>query len=416
MALARITGGRARSRVGRAEGAVRNSRPPSFVVWSEGHERDGSDRHRGACPARGPRGPRRAVPGVRSPGPRSLPPPPGYPGGGRGREERCLRAPAPGDRPVRPGAAIRPVAPQRDEPSLPRSPEASTSRVAVVRGRARGSGRPSDRKRAGAVAPRRRAHRRGPRARPGRDPASSRAIPCRARAPLLRRVGLRRDRAPAWRHAQPRGDPDLPRQAGPSPAAGGSGREERVMTCLSELTCAVYVDGELSPEETRAAERHLAECARCRALVAALHGENRALSAALDAVATTVPASRAVTRPAPTPARAATANGRRSGVWRLVVAALVAASGLALVAVGMGWGDPAGRTAGDWIDLGVEAGLFVLLNAATLEWMLATVAVLTMTGLALIGGLYLARAPVRAILVLALAIGLASVVGAPRAE
>jgi len=188
------------------------------------------------------------------------------------------------------------------------------------------------------------------------------------------------------------------------------------MTCLSELTCAVYVDGELSPEEARAAERHLAECARCRALVAALHGENRALSAALDELATTVPASRAVARPAPAPARAATANGRRPGVWRLVVAALVAASGLALVALGMGSGDLAGRTAGDWIDLGIEAGLFVLLNAATLEWMLGTVAVLMMAGLALIGGLYLTRAPVGAILVLVLAVGLAAVVGAPSAE
>ena len=50
------------------------------------------------------------------------------------------------------------------------------------------------------------------------------------------------------------------------------------MTCLSELTCAVYADGELSPEETRDAERHLAECPRCRALVAALRGENRILA------------------------------------------------------------------------------------------------------------------------------------------
>ena len=57
------------------------------------------------------------------------------------------------------------------------------------------------------------------------------------------------------------------------------------MTCLSELTCAVYADGELSPEETRDAERHLAECSRCRALVAALRGENRILAAALTELA-----------------------------------------------------------------------------------------------------------------------------------
>ena len=53
------------------------------------------------------------------------------------------------------------------------------------------------------------------------------------------------------------------------------------MTCLTELACAVYADGELSPEETRDAERHLAECPRCRARVAALRDENRSLASAL---------------------------------------------------------------------------------------------------------------------------------------
>ena len=53
------------------------------------------------------------------------------------------------------------------------------------------------------------------------------------------------------------------------------------MTCLSELTCSMYADGELSAEETRDAERHLAECPQCRTLVAALRGENQILASAL---------------------------------------------------------------------------------------------------------------------------------------
>ena len=70
------------------------------------------------------------------------------------------------------------------------------------------------------------------------------------------------------------------------------------MTCLSELTWAVYVDGELSPEEARDAERHLGECARCRELVAALQGESRAVTVALDELAALAPASAPGTTPA----------------------------------------------------------------------------------------------------------------------
>ena len=176
------------------------------------------------------------------------------------------------------------------------------------------------------------------------------------------------------------------------------------MTCLSELTCAVYVDGELSPEETRDAERHLAGCARCRALVAALRDENRVLSAALGEPA----GARAVARgrgearvePRALGCGARTSAGSARGGSRL--AALVGAGSLARLA---GWGELPGRPLGDWIGLAVESALFVVTNAATLERALTTLAVGTMLGLALAGGLYLGRTPSRAVATLALALG-----------
>ena len=98
------------------------------------------------------------------------------------------------------------------------------------------------------------------------------------------------------------------------------------MTCLSELTCAVYVDGELSPEETRAAERHLTECPRCRALVGDLRDENRALSAALGDQPALAPSPAGAARLMPTPGRSSAATSdRRNRAWGLTVAALVGA-------------------------------------------------------------------------------------------
>jgi anti-sigma factor RsiW len=189
------------------------------------------------------------------------------------------------------------------------------------------------------------------------------------------------------------------------------------MTCLSELICAVYVDGELPPEETRDVERHLSECARCRALVAALRGENRIIGSALDELATLAASSIPAPRPAVVlGAAAVVGNHRPTGTWGVIVTALVVGAGLAAAAGLTGWGDLTGRPAGDWIGLAVEAGLFVLLNAAALEWMLATVAVVTMAGLALAGGLYLVRSPARAVLMLALAMGGVTAVVAPPAE
>ena len=70
-----------------------------------------------------------------------------------------------------------------------------------------------------------------------------------------------------------------------------------------------------------------------------------------------------------------------------------------------GWADLAGRSGGDWIGLGVEALLFVMMNAETLERALTLLAMGVMAGLGLAGALYLARTPSRAVAALALAVG-----------
>jgi len=184
------------------------------------------------------------------------------------------------------------------------------------------------------------------------------------------------------------------------------------MTCLSELTGSVYVDGELSPEETQDVERHLATCAECWALVTALRGENRLIGAALDERAAFAPADPAgwpVPTPDPLKVRV---NQRRPTGWSRGVVALAVAAGLAGVAVLAGWNEPAT----DWVGLGIEAGVFILLNTATLELMLAAAAILTMAGLALAGGLYLIRTPVRAVLMVALGLGAIAVTRPAPAE
>ena len=45
------------------------------------------------------------------------------------------------------------------------------------------------------------------------------------------------------------------------------------MSCPTELTYAVYLDGELPPEQVRPVEAHLVQCRRCRELVVALREE-----------------------------------------------------------------------------------------------------------------------------------------------
>jgi anti-sigma factor RsiW len=177
------------------------------------------------------------------------------------------------------------------------------------------------------------------------------------------------------------------------------------MTCLTELTCAVYADGELSPEETRDAERHLAECPRCRTRVAALRDENRSLASALTEL------DRVVEDAAPGPAfatapRAVTGLDRRNGrrAWLAAGLGLVGLAGLAGLA---GWIDLAARSTGiggDWVELGVEALLFVVMNAETLERALTLLALAAMASLGLAGALYLGRAPSRAVAGVALAL------------
>jgi len=54
------------------------------------------------------------------------------------------------------------------------------------------------------------------------------------------------------------------------------------MECYSELTCAVFVDGELGVDEARRLRDHLATCQRCRELVDALRAENRSLGESLQ--------------------------------------------------------------------------------------------------------------------------------------
>ncbi|MGH9431961.1 MAG: zf-HC2 domain-containing protein [Terriglobia bacterium] len=54
------------------------------------------------------------------------------------------------------------------------------------------------------------------------------------------------------------------------------------MNCFPELTYSIYLDRELSPEESHAVEAHLADCAACRARVEGLRLENQLLAEALD--------------------------------------------------------------------------------------------------------------------------------------
>src|SRR5262245_55033004 len=98
------------------------------------------------------------------------------------------------------------------------------------------------------------------------------------------------------------------------------------MTCLSELTCAVYVDGELSPEEAGAVERHLAKCPACQTLVAALQEENHVLVTALRELEAPAPSRVAAAMPA-SPIGAT--NGHRTMPWVLILAVVAAAAGLA---------------------------------------------------------------------------------------
>jgi cytoskeletal protein CcmA (bactofilin family) len=162
------------------------------------------------------------------------------------------------------------------------------------------------------------------------------------------------------------------------------------MSHFDEPTYAMFVDRELGASEVRAVETHLATCAPCRQLVAALAGENEVLAGALQAEA-----------PASIPGAGST--WRRAAAWTAVGAAIL--GGLRQLV-------PAGAAGGpDWVDLVVAAALFLARHAATLDRLVTTLAVVTMAVLALAGILHVVRegrghrAPAIGLLALGLALG-----------
>jgi Putative zinc-finger len=157
------------------------------------------------------------------------------------------------------------------------------------------------------------------------------------------------------------------------------------MSCLSELTCALYADDELPGEERAAVERHLPGCARCRDTVAALREENHVLGAVL-----------------------ADAEREAAGAVAPVRRRIAAGIGLAAIAGTLAWGAGAGGPFGvDWPGLALEAGLFLVLNASALASLASALALLTMLALTVVAATYLVRQPPATIglLVLALLIG-----------
>jgi len=54
--------------------------------------------------------------------------------------------------------------------------------------------------------------------------------------------------------------------------------------CLTEFTCSVYVDGELTDSEFRQVEEHLGICETCRTMTAAFREENRLLVACIQEI------------------------------------------------------------------------------------------------------------------------------------
>lgn len=71
------------------------------------------------------------------------------------------------------------------------------------------------------------------------------------------------------------------------------------MECFSELTYAIFVDGELPAEEAQRVRVHLSGCAQCRQVVAALSAENKMLVSTLtEAAGPEMVAATAAARPA----------------------------------------------------------------------------------------------------------------------
>ncbi len=143
------------------------------------------------------------------------------------------------------------------------------------------------------------------------------------------------------------------------------------MNCFTEITYAMYADGELPADESRQVEQHLLGCARCQALLEALRGENHVLAAALEDISVEAP----------------TVAPRRVWRWPAAVAA-----GLTVVLVAAIALTPTAARV-DWLTLALEVGLFLTLHADTLSRLVGTVAVVTMAALAVCGIAFLTRRP-----------------------
>ena len=94
------------------------------------------------------------------------------------------------------------------------------------------------------------------------------------------------------------------------------------MSCLPESTYSIYIDGELSTDETHAVEAHLVDCQRCRSLILALRDEATWLGDVLQE-----------RRRAPLRRRAATAAPARG----LAIGLVPSLALLGLVVTVLGW-------------------------------------------------------------------------------
>lgn len=181
------------------------------------------------------------------------------------------------------------------------------------------------------------------------------------------------------------------------------------MSCFPELTYAIYADGELPAEEARAAEAHLAVCARCRTLVEALRAENRLLAEVLPEAEAEMPG---VARPA-----------RPLDLLWAALPTLAAAAGLQAILDWVGELSPPGGV--DWLNpfgLGLQMTLlfngvfyFVEEGAAMLFSNFTTISVVVLGALLLGGGVLLLRrrpGTVTVLVTLALVLGLAPSVAA----
>jgi predicted anti-sigma-YlaC factor YlaD len=114
------------------------------------------------------------------------------------------------------------------------------------------------------------------------------------------------------------------------------------MECYSEQACALFVDGELTADESRRMREHMTRCRACRQLLDALRAENHVLSESLSELSEEAPGPVAFSR-------------LRSWVWRdLAVMAMV----LALGSIFSGWFDQMGIPGAlEWVNPFSRSGL-----------------------------------------------------------